>query len=370
MRDFEAELERRLLLAGRSLTRETAQPHWNHGGLRRLAITLLVVVAGVLGGLAMSGAFAGRSATAWDAQLVRFANASPLVLLERAGWRVNYANEDSTQTGELRFTTGSVPSSPSAEDFTTDAQLNWRTGKLSQWMADRANSADLTTTAPVLGTAAHVYQYSGGRPGHQDITALWEYDGRVLEFRAGAANVAAFESLLASLRAVDTDTWLSALPASVVQTEDRSAVITRMLRGVTLPPGFNASAITGANLTSDRYQLGATVTGTVACSWFKRWAQARRTGNSAGIQQAVRAMAIAKKWPILQQMSKSGAYPEILELLAAAMSNGNWHGRPLIGAVNSGLGCPALGVPLTGPGANSGGPVPLTNLPPSNARSR
>ncbi len=83
-----------------------------------------------------------------------------------------------------------------------------------------------------------------------------------------------------------------------------------MLRGVTLPPGFNASAITGANLASDRYQLGATVTGTVACTWFKRWAQARRTGNSAGVQQAVNAMATAKTWPILQQMSKSGAYPE------------------------------------------------------------
>ncbi len=71
----------------------------------------MVVVAGVLGGLAMSGVFAGRSETAWGAQLVRFANASPLVLLERAGWRVDYANEDSAQDGELHFTTDSVPSS-------------------------------------------------------------------------------------------------------------------------------------------------------------------------------------------------------------------------------------------------------------------
>jgi hypothetical protein len=31
------------------------------------------------------------------------------------------------------------------------------------------------------------------------------------------------------------------------------------------------------------------------------------------------------------------------------MPSGRWHGRPLEGDVNTGLGCPALGVPLTNP---------------------
>jgi hypothetical protein len=322
----------------------------------RMVVSLLAL-AGVLVGLSVSGVFAGRSETAWGAQLVRFATASPLVLLERAGWQVDYVNEDSAQEGEMHYTTGRVPTNPSAEDFNTDAGLFWRAGPLSNWLADRADSAELSTTAPVLGTVAHVYQLTGGRPGHQDITALWNYDGRVLEFMAGAANVAAFKSLLASLRHVTIDTWLSALPASVVTTAERSAVINSMLRGVALPPGFTASSIAGANLTNDRYQLGAAVTGTVACTWFKLWSQARSTGNSAGVRQAIRAMATATHWPILQQMSQNGAYPQILEMFAAAMVSGNWHGRPLNGAVNAGLGCPALGVALTGPGSNSGGPV-------------
>ncbi len=137
MRDYVDELERRLLLAGPSLTRETPQSHWRGRGSRRLAISLMVVVAGGAGGSAMSGVFAGRSETAWGAQLVRFANASPLVLLERAGWRVDYANEDSAQDGELHFTTDSVPSSPSAEDFTTDAQLNWCWSCRSGWLTAR-----------------------------------------------------------------------------------------------------------------------------------------------------------------------------------------------------------------------------------------
>ncbi len=124
-----------------------------------------------------------------------------------------------------------------------------------------------------------------------------------------------------------------------------------MLQGVKLPPGFDPSTITGAGLTSDRYQLGATVAGTVACTWFKRWSDARSSGDSSGVQQAIAAMATAKDWPNLQEMSRSGAYPQVLEGLAAAMASGSWYGRPLEGDVNSGLGCPALGIPLTVPPA-------------------
>jgi hypothetical protein len=338
----------------------------------RLVVSLAIVVAAAIVALSVDGVFAGRSETAWGAELVHFAEASPLILLEQAGWQVDYANEDSAQVGEMHFTSGPIPA-PSAgatspaEDLTTDAALFWRSGSLSSWMADRASSADVITTAPVLGTTANVYQYAGGQPGRQQITALWEYGGQVLEFSAAAADIAAFESLLASLRQVDVDTWLSALPASVVKTADRTAVIASMLQGVTLPPGFSPSSISGAGLTSDRYQLGATVAGTVACTWFKLWSDARSSGDSAGAQQAIAAMATAKNWPILQEMSNSGAYPQILEAFAAAMPSGLWSGRPLDGDVNSGLGCPALGVPLpeppgTGPQSGTGfQPAPVVS---------
>ena len=320
----------------------------------RLAVPVAIAAAAAIVALSVGGVFGGRSGTAWGAELVHFAEASPLVLLEQPGWRVDYANEDSAQDGEMHFTSGPLPApstaaTSAAEDFTTDAALNWRPGPLSSWMADRANSADVITKAPVLGTVANVYQYAGGQPGHEDITALWEYGGQVLEFRAGAADIAAFESLLASLRQVNVDTWLSALPASVVKTTDRAAVIASMLQGVTVPPGFKPSSISGAGLTSDRYQLGATVAGTVACTWFKRWSDARGSGDSAGVQQAIAAMATAKDWPILQEMSNSGAYPQVLEAFAAAMPSGLWSGRPLDGDVDSGLGCPALGIPLPQP---------------------
>jgi hypothetical protein len=304
--------------------------------LPRLALAIALVFAISLAALSL-GKSGEQAGTVWAAELVRLAEASPLVLLDAPGWRVDYADEQSTHEGEMHF-------AAAAEQR---AELHWRSGELSMWNRDRAGSADLTTSAPVLGTTARVYRYEGGKPGHRDVTALWRYDDRVLEFRASVADVAAFKVLLAQLEQVDTDTWLSALPASVVKTGDRSAVIAEMLRGVTLPPGFDPTAVEGAALTKDRYQLGAAVTGTVACSWLKRWSDARRRGDTARVREAIAAMATAKDWPILDEMAKSGAYPEVLYGYAAAMRSGRWAGRPLEGDADSGLGCPSLGFPLS-----------------------
>lgn len=319
----------------------------------RLALAVIVVFAGLMGVLSLGRSGDAGGGTVWAAELVRLAEASPLVLLDAPGWQVVYADEESEQVGELHFSLGPPPPAPASIDATKhvdvstkQAALNWRPDPLSEWTRDRAASAKVRTTAPVLGTTARVYQYDGGRPGHRDITALWRYDGRVLEFRAGAADIAAFKVLLAALTPVDVDTWLLAMPASVVKTQDRSAVIAQMLRGVTVPPGFDPSTIKGEQLTKDRYQLGAAVTGTVACTWFKRWSDARRAGDEAGVREAIAAMKTATDWPILREMAGPGDYPEVLWSFVKAMPSGDWYGRPLEGDVDSGLGCSGLGVPL------------------------
>jgi hypothetical protein len=314
---------------------------------------VLVVLLSLRDGSSDSG-----SGIAWAAEQIRFAEASPLVLLDAPGWRVVYADEQSRQEGELQYRRGPEVPPPgiglvSPDDpvvpipaDTDQADLNWRGGPIREWYEDRAASATVTTTAPVLGTTARVYQYEGGTPGHRDITALFRYDGRVLEFRAGAADIHAFRVLLAKLKRVDTDTWLSAMPPSVVKTPDRDSTIRQMLRGVPLPPGFEREDIEGAELTKDRYQLGAAVAGTVACQWFKRWAEARSANDRAKEREAVAAMATARSWPVLHEMQKQGGYPDVLLEYAAAMPRGEWYGRPLIGDVKGGLGCAGLGVKL------------------------
>jgi hypothetical protein len=302
-----------------------------------VAVAVAVVATLMLGGGSNPG---GRPAPAFGARLVRFAEASPLLLLDASGWQVHYADEQTASEGEMHFASGA------AAGVSGEAELHWRGGRLRDWVSDRAASADLTTTAPVLGTSAHVFRYAGGHSGSEDIAALWRKDGRVLEFRATVRDVAAFEQLLASLRRVDETTWLKALPASVISAAQQAPTVREMLRGIPLPANLDVSRIGNPDLTKDRYQLGATVAGTVACTWVKDWLQARRAGDRHGVDAAIAAMATAKTWPVLRAMEAQGAYPQVLEQYAAAMPSGEWYGRPLAGDVESGLGCAERGVPL------------------------
>jgi hypothetical protein len=319
-----------------------------------VAATALVLVA-----LLSLGDDSGErgGGTAWAAEQVRFAEASPLVLLGAPGWRVEYADEQSKHEGELQFRRG--PARPARDGLvsgdelvtpvpadTNSATLHWRDGPVGEGRRDRAASAVRTASAPVLGTTARVYQYEGGTPGHRDITAIFHYDQRVLEFRAGAAGIEAFKALLATLKRVDTDTWLSAMPPSVVKTPDRDSTIRQMLRGVPVPPGFDPEDIKGPDLTKDRYQLGAAVVGTVACGWFERWADAREARDRVKEREATAAMATARGWPVLHAMKKEGAYADVLWEYAAAMPKGHWYGRPLAREVDAGLGCNPPGVDL------------------------
>jgi hypothetical protein len=147
---------------------------------------------------------------------------------------------------------------------------------------------------------------------------------------------------------VDATAWLSAMPASVVKAGDQDTAVREMLKGIPLPPGFDPSTIKTEGLTKNRYQLGASVVGTVACTWFQRWDRARHSGDRQGARAAIAAMHTARHWPILREMDKSGEYPEVLWAFADAMSSGRWYGRPLAGDVNSGLGCSGFGVHMSG----------------------
>jgi len=309
---------------------------------RRRYVALAAAVAAVAAGVvlfAIDTGDPGKPEPAFAAELVRFAERSPLLLLDEPGWRVEYADEQTAIEGEMRFR------HPSGRI----ADLHWHPLSLRHWKRDRANSAEVITSAPVLDATATVYQYEipNRQPGDNlDITSLWLDRGRVLEFRAQVADMAEFKRLLASLTRVDTTTWLSALPASVVKAADQGTAVREMLKDVPLPPGFDRSTIRSKGLTKDRYQLGATVSGTVACTWFQRWERGRRSGDEQKVREAIAALNTAKDWPVVREMSTAGGYPGVLLDYVEAMPSGQWYGRPLIGDVNSGLGCRQLGVRL------------------------
>lgn len=342
-----------------------------------LAVTF-AVLAGIAALILPGGGGGEGSGRAYGAELVRFAESSPLLLLEGPGWRVQnvteYRSRDGLE-GQMEFVTGKpIPyetvrttGSPRRQHESgmfppavrqRRVELSWRHGNLAGTIAMQRQGLHphgqrwvklpvLDTTATV-DTRAEFYVNQGG-PGNRRMAAFWSEGGYVLQLTAAVPDLAAFEERLDWLTKVDTQAWLDAMPAKVVKAADHDATVREILEGITVPDTFRASQVPDEGLTTDRYQVGASVTGTVSCLWFLQWAQARRSGDRAAELQAERAMATSRRWPILREMAKDGAYPQTIWELAAEMPSGVWvfrrHHRPLLPRAE-GLGCARFGLPL------------------------
>jgi hypothetical protein len=357
------------------------------GGRRRQwrALALLAsaatVTALVLVLLDTTGGPSREPASAYGAELVRFAESTPLLLLEGPGWRVQNADEGRGPRrgegiyGSMEFVTGK-PIPYESIRITGDSkaeresgmfpppvrqrrvELWWRHGSLAEAISmARAMlhpHGQRWTKLPVLGTTAHVdtraeFYVNQGGPGNRQMTALWSEDGYVLELKAAVPDLAAFEERLGWLTKVDSQTWLDAMPAKVVKAADHGAAVREMLKGIPVPSTFKPSRVPDTGLTTDRYQVGAAVTGTVSCLWFRQWGEARRTGDRAAAAEAEKAMATSRHWSILREMAKEGGYPEVVWELAAAMPSEHWewngHQHRLLPHAE-GLGCARWGLPL------------------------
>ncbi len=349
-----------------------------HRRPRRLALSLaLAALAAVAAlGFVLAGGASEQPSRAYGAELVRFAESTPLILLEGPGWRVQNANEISEDEGTIEFVTGK-PIPYESVQISGDEESGWReAGMLPPSVRQRRvelawsrrSLADTVSWArklphphgrrwvklPVLESTAQVdtraeFYVNQGGPGNRQMSAFWSEDGYLLEMRAAVPDLAAFEERLGWLTRVDSEAWLDAMPAKVVKAADHDAAVREMLRGIPTPAGFKPAMIADEGLTTDRYQVGAAVTGTVSCLWFLQWGEARRAGDRAKAAEAERAMATSKRWPILREMAKDGAYPDVVWELSAAMPSGYWEWagrRHRLLPHAEGLGCARRGLPL------------------------
>jgi hypothetical protein len=353
---------------------------------RRLAFTLTAasLAMAVVAVFVLTGGGAERAPRAYGAELVRFAESTPLLLLEDPGWRVQnvyqagqgvYMPRSSRGAGSMEFVTGK-PIPYEAVRITGNietgqresgmfppavrqrrAELFWRRESLKDALATARGMlhphGQRWTKAPVLGTTAYVdtraeFFVNQGGPGNRQMTALWAEGSYVLELKAAVPDLASFEERLDWLNRVDSQVWLDAMPAKVVKAADHDAAVREMLKGIPVPDTFTPSRVPDEGLTTNRFQVGAAVTGTIACLWFRQWGEARRTGDGSAAAEAESAMATAKDWPILHEMAKDGgAYSELVWQLAAAMPSGEWppRGWRLLPHVE-GLGCARWGIPV------------------------
>ncbi|HYH53020.1 MAG TPA: hypothetical protein VD761_02730 [Solirubrobacterales bacterium] len=342
-------------------------------GAAGLAAAALVVAAILL----LGGGGASKSPSrAYGAELVRFAESTPLLLLEGPGWRVQnviqYMGREGLE-GSMEFVTGKPVAYESTRSTGSEetgwrvsgllpaavrqrkVDLRWFRGSLAEWISAARKAphphGQRWVEVPVLDATAHVdtraeFYVNQGGPGNRQMTALWSEGGYVLEMKAAVPSLGGFEERLDWLTKVDSQTWLEAMPAKVVKAAEHDAAVREMLKGIPVPPTFKPSRVPDEGLTTDRYQVAAAVTGTVSCLWFRQWDRARRSGDRAAETEAEQAMATSRRWPILREMSKDGAYPPTVWELAAGMPSGKgrrgWRLLPQVEA----LGCAHLGIPV------------------------
>jgi hypothetical protein len=353
---LEASIERASTTSGATSTRPLRRRVLGLASAGALAIAAI----GALVALFAGGA--SESPPAYGAELVRFAESTPLLLLEEPGWRVRNVVQWQQSSGSMEFGPGSpAPARPHpsrSEIIHGEAQLplgahvvkvGWAPwDRAGRWLKPyRAHG--FTATAPVLRTVAHIDPGARlsipGAHGLRPMLAVWKEGDRVLSLSASVPDLDAFRERLSWLQNVDAEVWLDAMPTRVVKAAEYGTEVGRMLRGIPVPAGFEASRIPDRRVTTNRYSVGKAVGGAVACAWFGRWFDARGNQDPRAAREARHVLLGSGSWPVFRRIASEGAYPQLVVEFAEALPSGQWgQGRPLRQIINKG--CTEIGFPL------------------------
>jgi uncharacterized protein YodC (DUF2158 family) len=346
----------------------------------RLAIGFAAVAAAIVAALilVLGGGAGEQTPRAYGAELVRFAESTPLLLLEGPEWGVRSVDQQPGGEGHMEFTERSPDPHPNEPLMTRSdvkhhitpqsvierrqrrveliwhdadqTRLLWHDGKLGRSLYDTylhkrvaiyEPGPAFKTTIPSLGVTAYIATRTEnariqGGPGDRLMVAIWVEGNHLIEFRASVPDLAGFRQRLDWLHRVNAQTWLGAMPPQVVKAAEYGATVDEMLRGIPLPPGFDPKSIPDLGVTTDRYQVGAAVGGSVACAWFDSWGQARAADDTKSAREAERVLLASEtRWPIFNEMRKEGGYPATVIEYAKKMRSGRWYGKPLLQAVDS-----------------------------------
>jgi hypothetical protein len=154
-----------------------------------------------------------------------------------------------------------------------------------------------------------------------------------VEIRADLGSEQAYREVLAKLHQVDVDTWLNAMPETVVKPGQTRAAVDEMLSDMALPAGFDKDPLY-LNSAMDRYLLGARVSSAVGCAWINQWLTAHKAGDQAKMKEAVTAMQGSHSWKVFREMSAQGAYPQVFWQLADTIAKNQDPTRDM-----QGMGC-------------------------------
>lgn len=249
-------------------------------GLAAVAVlALLLVFSGSLGG-------PGGGQPQFAAAAIRVAQANPRLLITAPGWKIVRADEFEPDSGELSFSDG-------RHRF----DIHWYPARFyDQYLRDRAY-----VSAPEHGTLLGEHATTVDYTREEYATMLSPQGSVFIEVRGRLGSKSAYDEILHSLRPVDIETWLSAMPPTTVRPGARSEAVEQMLRGIPLPPGFDATVLQSEGSISDHSSLAVKVGNAVACGWVESWIAARAAGDQGAAGRAVEAIAGSADWPIVRE---------------------------------------------------------------------
>jgi hypothetical protein len=245
---------------------------------------------------------------AYGAEVLAVAGGLPHVLLDDPDWRVTYASVPDGDLGELHFGNGD-----------REVQVSWYpVAQLDSFLQDRRRGGAEFEPGRLFGRPATISRI---RQGHQDEIFGQLDDTRMVNVQLGSAGDE-LDLVMGRLRIVSTQRWLDALPPQIFTGDGRALAIDEMLRGIPTPRGYDPGPLKRSGLVSDRYQLGVTVSGDIACAWVRQWFGARDRGDSAARVEAEQALLGSRDWPVLKAMASQGAFPESLWDTARTVRDG------------------------------------------------
>jgi hypothetical protein len=323
-----------------------------------LTVAAAVAILIVLGGGSVDSVKDGGRPT-YAAAAIKVAEANPRLLITAPGWSIIHANITAEDGGLTYKKVGHPYPGPHA------AVMNWEPAALYRDALRGLRTEATGTHSTVLGRQVTIFHQAG-----RAYDIVFPPQGKV--FVTLSLPSVEHEALLRSVRAVSVDRWLAAMPPGVVQPAAESVVIASMLHGVPLPPGFDLSALEAEGELSNRFDLGQTVAGAVACGWLESWNAATRSGDAATAEAAVAGMSGARHWPVLLQMvhekgfregvlpSHGNGWPAYIVTAAREIAAGHLRRRPAVTrqyykGVLIGVGTPRNAAPASVLGCHLGG---------------
>jgi hypothetical protein len=298
--------------------------------------------------LLLGGSPVGPREPEFAGAAVKVAETSPRLLVGAPGWSLTYVNESNfnTHSGQVRFSDGEAELDVNWMNYPGDYPRWDLTGpnaylhELGQWYRvgsitcagvqsqDACSMYERNTEVPFLDSQAVMNEtqsvYDDGRITHR-FTVIDRTDGTELMVSGQADSSEQFLDLLGTIYAADVDTWLEALPPRFVKPLERPEVVDEMLADVPIPASIDVEELKSDQSSKDRYQLGAEVTGAVACAWLDQWGAAVQSGDKAAADEAVQAMSTSRDWAILKEMAKEGGFSQVVWEYSRDMEHDNQH---------------------------------------------